>query len=1002
MTEYVLGLDLGSNSVGWALISQDGRPFPNGLPVLAGVRVFPEGVDKLNTKKEKPRGQDRRLARGQRRQHQRRRQRRGQLLAILAAANLLPRDPAERQRALEAEPYGLRVRGLDGKLSPHEVGRALFHLCQRRGFKSNRKQEKSKDDGDVAKETAELRKQMDGAGARTLGEYLADLGKAFRHDGLDCERIRDRYTLRTMYEEEFEKLWAAQAAHHVGLLTDELKAEVRRAIFFQRPLRFDPDVIGECELEPGEKRCARAHWLAQQFRILQEINLLKVLDAGGEERALRPEERATLALALSPKKEMTFGQIRELLGFFETQTFNLEDLSKRTKLNGNPVEYALTRKPLDKWYGALSPETRRQVHDALAEEEDEDRLAARARGEWGADEAQARKLAGISLPAGHFKVSLKAIEKIMPHLEAGCVYSAAKEAAGYSLARTIEAQDSLPPVDDLLPNLTNPLVHRALGEARKVVNAIVREHGRPARIVVELARDMKNAPKKRRELFWENVERREENEAIRERIRSDFPSVSSPSRDDVIKYKLWKECGEVCPYTGRSIPASKLFTGEVQIEHILPYSWTLDDSYMNKSLCYEDENRHKHNRTPVEAYGDNPARFDPILQRVAKSGMPYPKKRKFSQKEVDLDACVQRQLNDTRYISRAAVDYLRTLYGNTPGEIRVRCVKGGTTAELRHQWGLDEILGLRGEKNRLDHRHHAVDAGVIALTTPSALQRLSSVKYNPQRPQLDAPWETFRDDLAAAVNAINVSHRSCRKLAGALHEETALGPGQGKDKYVHRVPVENLTANMIEGIRDRVVREIIQQAVAERGLGKALVNPPVRVKSKKGLGPPIKTVRVGTTEKTVIPLRKDEQGHLIKGVLSGSNHHVEIYETKNDKGEIIWTGHAVARFEAHQRLLRKQAVVIREPGDGSKLVMSLHINDMVRLTDPAAGAKKLYRVQKMSIIDGQPYLVFRLHTAARIEDDQEMCRVQSWGKMISLRPEKVTVDPLGRIHPCND
>ncbi|RPI61066.1 MAG: type II CRISPR RNA-guided endonuclease Cas9, partial [Planctomycetaceae bacterium] len=610
MADYVLGLDLGSNSVGWAMISQNGS-FDNGKPILAGARVFPEGVAMLNTAKEKPRGQDRRMARGMRRMHQRRAQRQRGLLAVLRSVGILN----DAESVSNDNPYELRKLGLDSALSAAQFARALLALCKRRGFKSNRKQAKGADDGKVAKETTILQAKIHEAGARTLGEYLCDLDRQFQHNDPAAVRVRNRYTLRSMYDMEFDLLWSAQSKHHSGLLTDEIKEKVRHAIFFQRPLKSKIDTIGDCELEPGEKRCPRAHWLGQQFRLLQEINLLKVLDVGGEERQLKDEERSILAKSLAPKAQMTFDDIRQLLGFQDNQKFNLEDLSKRNHLKGNQIEAALSKKPLDKWYAALDEATRQKVYEALAEEEDEEKLRQTAMTQWGATEAQAQKLIAITLPPGYFQVSLKAIEKMMPHLQAGCVYSLAKERAGYELGASVSVCDKLPPVDEVLKHLTNPLVHRALGEARKVVNSIVSRHGKPTRIVIELARDMKHSGQKRKELFYENLDRQKANDDIRRRITAEF-NIASPSRDDVLKYKLWQECGCVCPYTGRPIPPTKLFTGEVQIEHILPYSRTLDDSFMNKSLCYEDANRLKHNRTPVEAYGQTPKVYEEILLRV--------------------------------------------------------------------------------------------------------------------------------------------------------------------------------------------------------------------------------------------------------------------------------------------------------------------------------------------------------------------------------------------------
>ena len=127
-------------------------------------------------------------------------------------------------------------------------------------------------------------------------------------------------------------------------------------------------------------------------------------------------------------------------------------------------------------------------------------------------------------------------------------------------------------------------------------------------------------------------------------------NILNPSRDNIIKYKLWEECGKVCPYTGRHISQEALFgkNPEFQIEHILPYDRSFDDSYMNKTLCEVHENKDvKRNQTPYETYSHDTNKHEQILERVNKSAMPYPKRKRFWQKELDLDQHIARELNDT-------------------------------------------------------------------------------------------------------------------------------------------------------------------------------------------------------------------------------------------------------------------------------------------------------------------------------------------------------------------
>jgi hypothetical protein len=298
---------------------------------------------------------------------------------------------------------------------------------------------------------------------------------------------------------------------------------------------------------------------------------------------------------------------------------------------------------------------------------------------------------------------------------------------------------------------------------------------------------------------------------------------------------------------------------------------------------------------------------------------------------------------------------------------------------------------------------------VVALTTRAALQRLSTIKYNPLKPRFDPPWgerEAFRREADSAMNAINVSFRPARKLSGALHEDTGLGPVAGKpNHYVHRVPLDRLTVAMVPQIRDPVIRGIVEGRCRECGIdlegsgkvGKALVERPLRMPSRlPGVpGVPIKRVRIESTEKTAIPIRK-VGGKVVKAVLPGGNHHLEIWKCADDS----WDGRCVSRYVVHERLRKGFPVVDRSPGKGGAFLMSLCINDMMILTDPQTGEVRLYRVQKISA--GSHKLMLRFHTAAMIDDPTTGVDVSSWHTLRAFNARKVIVDPVGRVLPCND
>ena len=984
---YTLGLDIGSKSIGWALLCDK----PKRSIFDIGVRVFPEGVDRDTKGAEKSKSATRREARGARRTHTRRNLRRDKIVKTLRENGLLPESDEDLRNLLsEKDPYQIRARGLDEKLELHDYGRALFHINQRRGFKSNRKTGRAKEDGKVAKEAGELQQKMNEAKCRTLGEYFASL---------DPEeiRIRDQYTFRTMYENEFDKLWEKQSEHYPELLTEDLMGKIRdEIIFYQRPLKPTDELIGLCDLEPDEKRCPRGDWYARRFRLFQDLNNNKINNPDGSETKLTKEQRQILLQELCQKKEIKFDRIRKILGLMESQEFNLEQGGKVTKLKGDEFSWAMRSRNLfgaKKW-DSFDEEEKVELNDACLELDD-DELREKMIAGYGFNEEQAERVLKISLPQRYMSFSRKAIKKLLPFMESGALTSEAIEKAGYKKERQ-ETGDSL----DKLPlphDLRNPIVNKALYEVRKVVNAIIREYGKPAKIVLEMARDVKGSMREREEIQFKMRQNEKRNDEARSRLVQDM-NILNPSRDDIIKYKLWEECGKKCPYTGKSISQAALFghNPEFQVEHILPYDRSLDDSYMNKTLCQVIENRKKGNQTPYETYSHDEEKYEQIKQLI--KVLPWPKRRKFLQKEINLDECIKRELNDTRYICKEVVGYLRNL------GVSVRGTKGKITSELRHQWGLNNILDLSSSdmKNRDDHRHHSIDAVVVAVTKNEHLRKLAKSKYSKVDSSISQPCPNFREELEEKVKHIDVSHRPTRKVSGPLHEETSYGPTDKEDTFVYRKKLEDLTGPMVSKIVDPVVRQIVQDRLIKNGIDpdrdkkipKEVWNDPLYMKNtksnKKVL---IKKVRIRDIFTKMI-LLKDKSGKPYRAVKTGNNHHVEIYEYIDGDKKGQRDSQVVTMLEAVERSHAGKEVVQRDHGPSTKFVCSLAINDMVMMKNKE-GETDFYRVQKM---DKNKIVRFRHHSAATI--DKKETYIDKTAHL--FEGYKVTVDPLGRIHPAND
>jgi CRISPR-associated endonuclease Csn1 len=997
MKAFTLGLDLGASSLGWAIVPDE--PDANGADITTGVRIFPQGTEPTKTGGEQSRNKDRRDARQMRRQLYRRRRRRRKVQHLLLEAGAISDTPEALAELRALDPYELRRRGLDEELAPAELGRVLMHMAKRRGFKSNKKAQ-----GDARKEQNKvvgpaidrLSAEMQDAGARTLGEYLAML-----HAGKD--KVRNRYTSRAMFDEEFGQLWSKQASFKPDLWPENLKERVYDAIFGQRPLKAAGHLIGKCQLEPDRQRAPRASWFAEQARLLQEVNNLKVLPRRGEERPLTSDERKRLLHELTTRvSDVAVDTIKsKVLALAEAESLNYEG-GRRDKMQPNKIEARL-RKLFGKDYEAKADWLRETVWESLVLDEVED-FEENALGEWGLSREQVDALYKIERPDGYSRFSLKALKKLLPYLAQGKLMHEAIKAAGYETPET-EERGWLPPIK--ASDFRNPVVIRALSETRKVINAIVRQYGKPSRIVVELARETRGTIKSREE----RLKFSRQQEAYHKTISADLTAQGiKPSRELIEKYKLADECDWACPYTGRSIAFHQLFGAnpEFDVEHIIPYQRSLDNGFMNKTLCAKSENQRKLNRTPYEAYHGT-AQYDEILMRIRK--LPYAKQRRFMMKEVP-DDFANRQLVDTSYAARSCVAYLRQL------GVTVDPTRGPITAELRWQWGLNSILGDdEAVKARDDHRHHAVDAVVIALTTKKHVNTLRRRYEFGREEQFPAPWqdagvskEVFRQTVRASVETINVSHRPWRRLQGRFNEETNYGavrPGEGE--YVYRVPLKTITPAKAAKIVDPVVRELVAQRLRQHGIqpGKgsravpaAVFEEDLRMPGEKG--PRIESVRVRVRASNMVPIT-DETGRPYRYVEPGSNHHIAIFEYTDTKGRVRRCKEMVTRFEAARRRAAGEPVVRRTHAEHAeaKFLMWLCNNDLVLIHD-RQGVGRLCRLQKMSEKGSSSVeLIFREHTAATIDRKDTEVAISSLAPD-KFKAEKVTVDLLGRIHPCND
>jgi CRISPR-associated endonuclease Csn1 len=1053
---YRLGIDLGINSLGWCAVRLNGRGEPDSI-LDVGVRLFTDGRDpKTGTSL----AADRRVARQMRRRRDRYLRRRGDLMEALVEHGLMPADPTAR-KALEAlDPYELRARGLGERLEPHHLGRALFHLNQRRGFKSSRKNlGDEKESGLIDAGIGRLRDALHVGGHRTVGEYLwARHNRRDENGQRPSVRVRlqgagkdahyEFYPQRALLEEEFDKLWAKQAEFHPTLLTESTKAALKDLIFFQRPLK--PVVPGRCTLDPSERRAPWALPLAQRFRIYQELANLRI-ERLGESRALTRAERDAVFAKLERKPKLTFKQIATALKLDATHRFNLE-APNRDGLKGDDTGIRLAKDRLfGKGWWALPAERQAEIVETILAADDDAALAEIAQRDWGLAEPNARAVARVALPEGHANVGRAAMARIVPVMvEQGLDYHHAAKSAGYEPSdfRGDGVMDALPyygeildrqvigdsgnpddPAEKQFGRFPNPTVHIALNQVRAVINALIERHGKPTEIVVELARELKQNKKQKDAHNKRVAEDTVRNAKIAEKLGT--LGIENTALNRKI-YKLWEELGPPedrrCVYTGQQIPATKIFSPEFAIDHILPFSRTLDDGMENLVLCAAGANRAKTNLTPHEWKGHE-AGWDEILLRADK--LPPKKRRRFSpdamewwlREEADF---VARHLTDTQWIAKAAKEYLG---GICPAD-RVWATPGRLTHLLRGKWGLNTILAdLRrgtltndpaaGEdteaaagvpKNRNDHRHHAIDAFVVALTARGILNRVAQAagRSSPDRiiDDMPEPWPGFRNDLRQSIGNVVVALKPDHGKQGRLHEDTAYGlierpEDWGGHNVVYRKSFADLNENEIERIRDPDLRAQVQAHIAAaKGTGTiagaALKAALAAFKDRNGVTP--RRVRLTKAESPLIPIRHRKNGPVYKAVAAGENWCIDIFEQPDGS----WHGSPITLFEANNPGTLDEK---RKGHPAARRVLRIHKGDYLKLRN--GSADEIYRVVRLNARASRLYLAAhheagdlqRRHEKKESEyrDDPFRWLLASYATLKERRARKVSVDVLGHV-----
>ena len=854
-----------------------------------------------------------------------------------------------------------------------------------------------------------------------------------------------------------------------------MRERLRDTMFFQRPLR--PVRPGKCTFFPDQDRLPRWNPAAQEFLIMSQLNHLRIVDDHGE-HPLDITARDLVARTLMGGKKLSWSALRKTLKLPSQAEFNLEKGGLK-ELARNEVAARLLGDmkrpgPLAALWPTLDSTTQEEILWQIAEVTDPEEIIFWLVERLGLSREVAESVEKIPLPEGHLRFCKTATHAIVEELRSDVIpYDEAVRRApllggaglDHSDFQAEEGVDTLPPYNRLPvlqrvigngtgdPNdpdllrygrITNPTVHIALGQFRRVMNALIAAHGKPAQVVIEATRDMAKSAEELNKIDKTIRDNERRNDRWRTELQ-DAGVLAEGARigDRFLRMRLWEEMGRgpadrLCPYTGRTIPLHQLHSDEIEIDHILPFDETFDDSPANKTLCFREANRRKGKLSPAEAADRQPNFFDlpAIIGRT--KHLPANKSWRFlpgaMQKWEETRGFEDRQLNATGYLARVVRAYAEALFPKADDEGKRRShvwvLPGRMTAMLRHRWGLN--LGDHNRKSRNDHRHHAIDAAVVGVIDRRMVQVLQTHARNMGVERLDRvlptppePFEGFRNAVLSTVEKVNVSHRAQHgsidpsdpsQTSGRLHEDTVYGRVRdvpenqaeltfGKVVVVVRKPVSALTEREISQVRDVKLRLSLEEATRS-ARDKSLPEAERKKRLPEALAKWVqetghRKLRILKPEAGVRPVH-DRDGKPYKWLVPGEISWLDILETP----EGTWCQHATDIWAANSGGAKPWNVVHPD----ARFIMRIHKNDTIQLFDwddknkcIVEGSNQIKRIVRMEPSANRVRLVGNNEAGVfddrhKNSDDPFRWDFANIGKLKLRRARRVRIDELGRVH----
>lgn len=778
----------------------------------------------------------------------------------------------------------------------------------------------------------------------TVGQYLyrhlqedhlySTRNKVFyRQDYVDeFNRI---WAVQTKYHQELNDDLKRRIADHILFYQRPLKSQKNLISFCEfesRPIEVLVEGRKKTKLT-GSRVAPKASLLFQEFKVWQTLNNLRIKDRKTDvERVLTSEEETSLSLELSFRSSMKKSDLlkhlhlsprgydlnyqdiegNSTLASLFSAYLSIVDLSGHGEYELGKLNYGQLISIVQEVFPVLGctkdlfhfqselPKVEYEQqpifklwHLLYSYEGDKsitgkESLYQKITELTGLERDYAKILAAISFRDDYASLSHKAIRKILPFLKDGHTYDEACAMAGYNHSHyeTAEERDQKRLSDHLeqLPkgSLRNPVVEKILNQMINVVNAATQAYGKPDEIHIELARELKQSAKEREKATSVIEENKKGNQEIARLLQEDF-HIANVRKTDILRYRLYeelKENGYKTLYSDKYIPRDKLFSKEIDIEHIIPQARLFDDSFSNKTVEYRDINIEKGKRTAAdfvkdkygeEGYTRYRLRIDDLRDRGAISD----KKRQIllmTESEIP-SGFVDRDIRNSQYIAKKAQailrDYVRTVLPTS----------GSVTKRLREEWQLVDVMkelnfakyekagrttviedsdGRRVSKiqawtKRNDHRHHAMDAITIAFTKPEHIQILNNLNAKSDKDSAffqlfqketiakgnkrifipPIPLDTLRSEVKKALESTLVSIKAKNKVVTSnlnktrtkngyqrSIERTPRGPLHKEQVYGQRTRYETyevmVNAKMTEDVISRVASKRYREALSAR------------------------------------------------------------------------------------------------------------------------------------------------------------------------------------------